>query len=105
MRLRGAGEMRAAYDRAYAGFFSAEGRLWAAWLLFGENPLGVAQHGDCAAAEGNSLRRCGASSLAREPRGRVDGVAREDKIFRPQKIFLLHESYGTRLPREGAAEG
>ena len=51
------------------------------------------------------------SRLRREPApsrgslGRTAGVAREDKIFRPQKIFLLHESYGTRLPREGAAEG
>ena len=42
-----------------------------------------------------------ASSLAREPWGRVAGVAREDKIYRPQKMFLLHESTGTRLPRGG----
>ena len=66
----------------------------------------MSYRGGCAtwgnvAAEGNSLRRCGASSLAREPWGRTAGVAREDKIYRPQKMFLLHESTGTWLPRGG----
>ena len=55
------------------------------------------------AARGDCVDRC---QLPREGAwGRVAGVAREDKIFRPQKIFLLHESYGNWLPREGAAEG
>ena len=64
-------------------------------------PRPSAHYCGCAAAEGNSLRRCGASSLAREPWGRVARVARTDYNLSAEKIFRLHESFNTRLPRGG----
>ena len=51
--------------------------------------------------EGNSLRRCGASSLAREPGGRIAGVARKDNDLSAEKFPLLHGSFNTWLPRGG----
>ena len=70
----------------------------------------------CAAAEGNSLRRCGASTPPTQsrPRGslyRVVSVACEDKIYRPRKFpdymdLSIHGSLARELPKaEGVAFG
>ena len=70
--------------------------------------MGVLGSGSIAAAEGNSLSlapAARASSLKREPGGRIAGIARNDKNLSAEDFLLLHESYGTWLPREGAAEG
>ena len=70
--------------------------------------MGVLGSGSIAVAEGNSLSlapAARASSLAREPWGRIARIARTDKKPSAEDFFLLHESYGTRLPREGAARG
>ena len=40
-----------------------------------------------------------ASSLTREPWGRVAGIVCEDKKLSAEKISRLHESFHTRLPR------
>ena len=76
------------------------------------NSLGMVALFCCGAAEGNSLSLAPAARDStrptRPPRGslllyRRDSVAWKITI-RLGKMFLLHESTGTRLPREGAAE-
>ena len=63
--------------------------------------MGVLGSGSIAAAEGNSLSlapAARASSLAREPWGRIAGVARTDNNLSAEKISRLHESFNTWLP-------
>ena len=75
--------------------------------LFGVSLFWIVSSSCRAAAEGNSLSlapAARASSLAREPWGRIAGVARTDYKLSAEKFSQLHGSFNTRLPREGAAE-
>ena len=79
--------------------------------MFGALRYGGVSLSCCAAAEGRLSQALhavtastAASSLKREPGGRIAGIARNDKNLSAEDFLLLHESYGTWLPREGAAE-